>query len=365
MSKFNDSLGGWGGVGSDLRLGLDVGDRQSSWAAMNLATGEVREGVMATTPEGVEECFGGLRGCIVLMEAGTHSPWLARKLNELGQRAVVTDPAVLGGGGRRRRKNDRNDARELMELARDVGRPRLKELWQRPEAYQEDLALMRIRDAAVRARTLLANATRGTVKQFGERVDKHSVASLPKFARLALSEQVHALVEPALEQVEALTRTVDSYDTQVAEYLRRRPESERLLQVHGVGPVTAGVFMAVVGDPKRFKRSRDVAAYLGLVPGIDQSGDQNPQLRISKTGDALARRVLVQCAHYIMSNNGQDSALRRWALGLAGDAKNKARKRRAVVALARRLAVLLHRLWVSGERYEPLRGIKQEGAQAA
>ena len=343
MSKFNDSLGGWGGVDSDLRLGLDVGDQQSRWAAMNLGTGEVREGVMATTPDGVEECFRGTRGCIVLMEAGTHSRWLARKLNELGQRAVVTDPAVLGGGGRRRRKNDRNDARELMELARDVGRPRLKELWQRPEEYQTDLVLMRMRDAVVRARTLLANATRGTVKQFGERVEKHSVASLPKFARLALSEEVQVLVEPALEQVEALTRTVDSYDTLVAEYLRRRPESERLLQVHGVGPVTAGVFMAVVGDPKRFKRSRDVAAYLGLVPGIDQSGDQNPQLRISKTGDALARRVLVQCAHYIMGTNGQDSALRRWALESGGGARPQAGgtaaslvgKRRAIRAAPR------------------------------
>lgn len=215
----------------------------------------------------------------------------------------------------------------------------------------------------VRSRALLVNATRGMVKQFGERVKDHSVESVPRFAREELSERVRELAEPALEQVERATTAVERYDGEVAKYLARRSESVRLLQVHGVGPVTVGVYMAVVGDPRRFRRSRDVPAYLGLVPGEDQSGEVSQQLRIIKSGDELARRVLVQCAHFMMSSRGEDSALRRWALAMAGDGTNKVRKKKAAIALARKLATLLHRLWVSGETYEPLRGIAPESAE--
>lgn len=356
MGHGNDSLRGWGTEGSEFRVGVDVGDRSCSWAGMDMATGEVREGLMATTREGLEEVFGGARRCVVVLEAGTHSPWLARALNGLGHRAVVTEANVLNAGGRRRRKNDRKDARLLLEVARDVGRPRVKELWQRPQQYQEDLSLMRMRDAMVRSRSLLANAVRGAVKVHGERIEDHSVESLPKCARKELSPRMQALVEPVLGQIEQLTATVNTYDAQVAAYLARRPESASLLQVHSVGAVTVGTYMAVIGEPHRFKRSRDVPSYLGLVPGEHQSGDANPQQRITKAGDALLRRLLVQCAHFIMSSRGQDSDLRRWALKLAGDGTNKARKKKAVIALARKLATLLHRLWVSGETYIPLRG---------
>jgi len=366
VKQCNDTLEGWGGAGSDVRIGLDVGDKTCRWAGIDVATGEVREGMLATTPGAIRTSFGAAGHCVVVMEAGSHSPWLARTLNELGHRGVVVEPSILvQGGGRRRRKNDRRDSLGLMEVARDVGRPKVKELWQRPEQYQEDLSLMRMRDATVRARTVLASAARGAVKPYGERLGAHSVESLPKFAREELSERTRTLVEPALALMEEATKAVDVYDQQVTDYLARRPESARLLQVHGVGEVTTGVFMAVIGDPRRFKRSRDVAAYLGLAPGQDQSGADDPQLPISKTGDALARRVLVQCAHFIMSSKGRDSGLRRWALKLAGDGKNKTRKKKAAVALARKLATLLHRLWLNGERYEPMRGLEVEPEGAA
>jgi transposase len=368
VAKFNDRLEGWGVAGSDIRVGLDVSDKSCRWAAVDLASGEVREGRLVTTREGVEESFRSTARYVVVLEAGTHAPWLARQLNELGHRGVVVDAKVLTqGGGRRRRKNDQRDARGLMEVAMDVGRPRVKELWQRPEEYQEDLSLMRMRDAMVRARTLLATATRGAVKQFGERVEAHSVESLAKCAREELSAKVQVLVEPALAQIEQTTKAIGQYDELVEAYLLRRPESARLRQVRAVGPVTTGVFMVVVGDPTRFKRSRDVAAYLGLAPGQNQSGEDDPQLRISKAGDELARRTLIQCAHLMMSRRGEDSALRRWALKLAGDGTNKTRKKKAAVALARKLATLLHRLWLNGEKYDPLRGLTQEeeGAVAA
>lgn len=364
MKKFNDNASGWAGKVADVRVGLDVGDRVSRWAAMRVGTGEVREGLVSTTPDAIRESFAG-GTCTVLMEAGSHTPWLVRLLAELGHRPVVVDPASLRVGGPRRRRNDRKDARGLMDLAEDVGRPRVREIWQRPQDYQQDLSLMRLRDAAVRARSLLANSVRGTVKLFGERLGSHSVKSLPKFAREELSPDLFGVVEPLLVQIEQLTEAIAGYDRKVDEYLARRPESARLLQVQGVGPVTTGIFMAVIGDPSRFARSRDVGDYLGLVPGLDQSGDRNPSLRITKQGNELLRRTLVQCAHFIMSTRAEDCDLKRWALKLAGDGSNKTRRKKAAVALARKLAVLLHCLWLRDEKYERFRNDGEEEAEVA
>lgn len=126
-------------------------------------------------------------------------------------------------------------------------------------------------------------------------------------------------------------------------------------QVAGVGPLTALAFVLVIEDPERFRKSREVGPYLGLVPRQSQSGEQAPQLPITKAGDPLLRRLLVQSAHYILGPFGPDSELRRWGLRLAGAGSSRAR-RRAVVAVARKLAVLLHRLWVTGEVYQPLLG---------
>ena len=324
-------------------------------------TGEIRRGVMTTTPAGVDECFGQAGNITVVFEAGMHSHWLYWHLRGLGLRAGVLPSDVLReGSGKKRRRNDRKDAEKLMELAVDFDRPRVKKLWQRTEEQQRDLALLSARDAAVRARTLLANAVRGLVKQFGERVSKHSVESLAKYAREELSPKTLAQVEPLLGQIEALTATVQRYDKDVEAYLARRPEAARLRKVHGVGPITAAVTIAVIGDPQRIKKSRDVGAYFGMVPDQDQSGEHDPQLHITRAGNALARRTLLQAAHFVMGKRGEDCALRRWALARVGDGKNKALKKRIAMAVARKLAVMLHRIWVSGEEYDPMRGAKQE-----
>jgi transposase len=309
------------------------------------------------------------------MEAGTCSFWVAKLVKELGHEAIVV-PANAIAGPKRRRKNDRGDARRLMEVAWDKDRKQVAEVWQRPREYQEDLTVIRARDALMRSRSRLAHAVRGLVKPHGERLGKHSTESLPKHARLELSKPVLALVEPLLVAIEQLTQQMEAYDKQIAAILERRHgDAARLKQVHGVGQVTTSVYLAVIGDPQRFRRSRDAGAYAGLVSRLEQSGAADPQLGISKCGDALLRRVLVQCAQYILGRFGEDSDLRRWGLKLAGEGKNKARKRKAVVAVARKLAVLLHRLWITGETYEPLRNarlreklqekLQEEVAQAA
>jgi transposase len=180
---------------------------------------------------------------------------------------------------------------------------------------------------------------------------------IPEALRLAL--------EPILEQIGSLTRRMRDYDRQLETIAKERyPETELLGQVEGIGAFTALTFVLTVEDPHRFEKSRSVGAYLGLVPATDQSGDSDPQKHITKEGDEMLRKLLVGSAHYILGPFGHDSDLRRHGEKIASRGGKNAKKR-AAVAVARKLAVLLHSLWVSGELYEPLRDAQRRGGVAA
>jgi len=155
--------------------------------------------------------------------------------------------------------------------------------------------------------------------------------------------------------IDELSERIDEYD-QVLEHVaeKRYPQTALLTQISGVGTLSAITFVLTIEDPHRFARSRDVGSYLGLRPKQQDSGDRSPQLRITKAGDQYLRKMLVSCAHYIIGPFGPDTDLRRWGLKLC-ERGGKNAKKRAVVAVARKLAVLLHRLWVTGEVYQPLR----------
>jgi transposase len=180
-----------------------------------------------------------------------------------------------------------------------------------------------------------------------------------------LSAPLQAALKPMLSEVESLSGHIREYDQQIEQLGKERyPEVELLTQVHGVGTLTALTYVLTVEDPHRFRRSRDAGAYFGLRPRRKESGNSRPQLRITKEGDAYVRKLLVRCAHHILGPFGPDSDLRRWGLELAGHG-GKNGKKRALVAVARKLAVLLHKLWVSGEVYEPLHVRKDGKAVAA
>jgi transposase len=132
------------------------------------------------------------------------------------------------------------------------------------------------------------------------------------------------------------------------------PEVKTLTQIAGVGTLTALAFIVTIGDPHRFRQSRTVGAWLGLIPGQRASGQSDPQQRITKEGDRYLRSLLVNCAHYVLGSFGPDCDLRRHGKAIAARGGNNAKKR-AIVAVARKLAVLLHRLWLTGAVYEPLR----------
>lgn len=332
-------------------VGLDLGDRFSGACSLDSDSGGiVHEWRVPTTRQGLARDFEGQPAIRIALEVGTHSPWVSRLLASWGHEVLVANPRKVRLIAHSRRKSDRFDSRTLARLAR-LDAELLSPVRHRSAACQQDLAVLRARAALVRARTLLVNHARGAVKSAGERLPSCSAASL---SRAHLPAACSVTVGPLLDMVAELTERIRIYDRQLEVLSQQRPEAAVLRQIAGVGPLTSLAFVLTLEDPARFASSRDVGAYLGLTPGRRQSGACDPQLHITKEGDPFVRQLLVQSAHYILGPFGPDCALRRFGERLA-ERGGKAAKKRAAIAVARKLAVVLHRLWLTQECYEPLR----------
>jgi transposase len=264
-----------------------------------------------------------------------------------------------------KRKTDNADAENLARLAR-VDPKLLYPLKHRGEESQAHMALIRSRQALVDCRTQLVNHVRGAVKSFGHRLPKCPARSFHKRANEHIPEALLPALGPVLEQIGSLTERIREYDRELQEISEAHyPETGLLRRVEGIGPLTALTFVLTLEDPHRFEKSRSVGAYLGLVPAKDQSGDRDPQKRISKEGEEMMRKLLVGSAHYILGPFGSDSDLRRHGEKIASRGGKNAKKR-AAVAVARKLSVLLHRLWVTGEAYDPLHNAhRRQGREEA
>lgn len=277
---------------------------------------------------------------------------------------IVANPRNVRLIGESTRKDDRLDARTLARLAR-IDPNLLSPVRHRGAAAQTHLAVIRARHVLVRMRTTLVNAARGLTKSFGERLRKCDPRQLGVNAATELSSEIQAAVAPLLAEVETLNQRIAAYDRQIEQLAKEHyPEVDLLKQVNGVGTLIALTFVLTVDDPHRFRRSRDIGCYLGLRPGRRNSGKSQPQMRISKEGDSHLRTLMVQGAHYILGRFGRDCDLRQWGLKLS-ERGGKNAKKRAVIAVARKLAVLLHKLWVSGGIYDPFWNRKKVAAQAA
>jgi transposase len=347
-----------------MTIGIDLGDRSSQYCGVGKDAEVVEAGSVATTKKGLAQVFGSRRRCRIAMEVGTHSPWVSRLLRSWGHEVIVANARRVRLITDSSQKNDKLDARALARLAR-ADPQLLSPIRHRSQEAQADLAVIRARAAVVEVRTKLVNAARGLVKSMGERLRSCDAAYLGPEELAELPPEVRMALEPLLVQVQELSETIRHYDGMIEQIAKTRyPETELLRQVQGVGPLIALTYVLTVDDPGRFRKSRDVGAYLGLRPRRRQSGNQDPQLRITKEGDRYLRKLLVQGAHYILGHHGPDTDLKRWGQKLAGRG-NKNAKKRALVAVARKLAVLLHKLWVSGEVYEPLRQSVREQLAAA
>src|SRR3989475_5303487 len=337
-----------------LTIGLDLGDRTSHYCILDEAGNVILEHSLPTTPKGIHQVFSRIPRSRIALETGTHSPWVSRQLTPLGHEVIVAHARNVRLIGESSRKDDQLDARTLARLAR-IDPELLGPVRHRSAKAQIHLTVIRARAELVSARTALVNAARGLVKSYGERLPKCGTQQVSGKLAEGLSAELREVLEPLLREVESLNERIQEYDERMEKIAKEvYPEVSLLKQVKGVGTQIALTYVLTIEDPYRFPKSRAVGCFLGLRPGRRNSGESEPQKKISKEGDRDLRTMMVQGAHYILGPFGEDSDLRRWGLQLA-ERGGKNAKKRAVVAVARKLAVLLHRLWVSGEVYEPLR----------
>jgi len=347
-----------------LTVGLDLGDR-NSWYCVLDESGQIqREQRVRTNAKGLREVFGELPHSRIALEIGTHSPWISRLLSELGHEVIVANARKVRLIGESRKKDDRLDARTLARLAR-IDPQLLCPVKHRSAKAQADLTMIRARAGLVRARTALVNTARGLAKSYGERLRGCNVRNLNPEKAEALSPELQRALEPLLAGIEAVSEQIREYNEGIEKLAQESyPQVALMKQIKGVGTLIALTFLLTLEDPHRFGKSRDVGCYLGLQPGRRNSGQSEPQLHISKEGDPYLRTLLVQGAQHILGPFGPDCDLRRWGLKLA-ERGGRNGKKRAIVATARKLAVLLHHLWVSGEVYEPLHNSQRTTVAAA
>jgi len=351
-------------LNGQLTIGLDLGDRFSSYCILDEVGKILREQKLPTTPEEMKQTFGRMVRSRIAMETGTHSPWVSRLLTGLGHEVIVAHAQRVRLIVKSRRKDDRLDARTLARLAR-IDPELLSPVQHRSAEAQLHLTEIRARAGLVSARTALVNAARGLVKSYGERLRKCGTQQFRQEITSGLSTGLREALEPLVREVESLNERIKEYERRIERMAKETyPEVELLKQVKGVGDLIALAYVLTIEDPHRFRKSRDAGCFVGLQPGRRDSGESAPQMHISKEGDEYLRKLLVQGAHYILGPFGEDSDLRRWGKKLA-ERGGKNAKKRAVVAVARKLAVLLHRLWVSGEAYEPLRNSQKAMSTAA
>lgn len=347
-----------------LTIGIDLGDRQSHVCVLDDAGQIIEEGRLATTPKAFQARFEGLVPTRIAIEVGGHSAWISELLKNLGHDVLVANARKLRMIFQSDSKNDRLDAEQLARVAR-LDPKLLYPIEHRERSARADLSVMRSRDSLVRTRTRLVNHIHGVLKSFGYRVKKYAAASFHRKVEGQIPTELQPALQPLLGTLTSIEGQVALLDLEIQRLSSKEyPEVARLRQVDRVGPLTALRYVLTLEDPKRIERSRNVGAYLGLRPRQRQSGQHDPELRITKAGDQELRRLLVQCSQQILGPFGKDSDLRRWGLALAsrGGATSK---KKAVIAVARKLSVLLHRLWLTGEVYEPLRSANRRAAAKA
>jgi transposase len=272
-------------------IGLDLGDRWSWYCVVDEAGQIQREQRVRTNAKALREVFGAMARSRMVVEIGTHSPWISRLLSELGHEVIVANARKVRLIGESRKKDDRMDARTLARLAR-IDPQLLCPVKHRSAQAQADLMMIRARAGLVRARTALVNTARGLAKSYGERLRGCNVRNLNPEKAEGLSPELQAALEPLLSGLESLSEQIREYNERIEKLAQDRyPQVALLKQVKGVGPLIALTFLLTLEDPHRFRKSRDVGCYLGLQPGRRNSGQSEPQMHISKEGDPYLRTL--------------------------------------------------------------------------
>jgi transposase len=331
---------------------MDMGDKKHRVCVLDGEGAVKTRGSVVNTAAGIRKYFKEMEGCRVVLEAGTHSRWVSRIVEELGHEVLVGNPRKLRMIWQSHEKSDERDAEMLARIGR-LDPQLLYPIHHRGEKTQADLAVIKARGMLVKSRKMLIAHARGLVKSMGQRISQCSAKAFHRRLGEEMPEELAPALEPVRKSIEDLTVRIGEYDKQIEQLGGERyPQTEGLRAIVGVGPITSLAFVLTLEDWERFDKSRSVGAYLGLTCKRDQSGQTDKQLRISKAGDEAMRVLLVGAAHYILGHFGSDCELRDFGLKLAQRGGKNA-KRRAVVAVARKLAVLMHHLWKTGAAYDP------------
>lgn len=352
--------------GMNAVCGLDLSDKYCHVCLIDLDGQIVESRKIRTSAPALEKYFSAWAAMRVVFEAGTHANWIYRLLVRLGHEVLMADARRLALITHSLSKDDRSDAERLAQLG--LLMPEMLNCVEpRSLEVQHDRAVLKARDTLIATRTKLINSVRGTVKSFGYRLPACDGAAFARKAGPCVPDELAATQKPLLQIIQHVTDEIRRFDKRVEELCERYPATRRLRSIRGVGSLTALAYVLNLNnDPRRLRTSRDAGARMGLRPKRRESGARSPELSITKSGDRLLRRLLVQCAQYILGRHGQDSALRRWGLGLAARG-GKSAKRKAIVAVARKLAVLLHVLWKSDTDFDPFYGtdLRQAASESA
>lgn len=343
-------------------IGADVSDRTTKICVMTKAEGGERrivvETTCATTKAGFEEALSKFdRSWPVVFETGTHCRWMDRLFKEMGFKTIVGNPGKIPSITKSNTKNDRNDARELARLA--IADPAmLHPVFLRDEVYQQMLRFHHARNMLISQRTQTINQIRGFAKSMGHRIECSSTEKFHELSKADWPRELEECAWPLMGVLKTVNLKIKAYD-RLIERLAERPEFkpmvERVRVVYGVGVIGSTVFVAAIGGrPDRFDHTRDIGAYLGMIPKQDQSGDDDKQLHITHAGADIVRATLVECAGVVMMSNAKDTDLKLKGLRIAMHGGGIAKKK-AKVAVARALAVTMLALLKAPEReYVPL-----------
>ncbi len=329
-------------------VGFDVSKEETAFCVMDKDGKVLARGKVATDPDALfavlkEHCLYPER---IVLETGTMSGWLSRELGKLGVAVDVIDARQAHAVMKlQHNKTDAGDAELLAELAR-TGFCRAVAV--KGEAAQADRVLLKARCHLVRQRRDTENAIRGLLGSLGLRFPK-GAAKLAGRVRAALEErrELAVVIEPLLSSVAALKRQIERLDQVVMGRAKADPGCRLLMSTPGVGPVTALAFVATIDDAGRFSKSRAVGAYVGLTSRRHQSGEVDYSGRISKMGDAMLRSLLYEAANSMLTVVRRAHPLKDWARRV----KKRTSHKKACVALARKLAVILHRMLITGEAF--------------
>jgi len=330
-----------------IHVGIDVHVKYSQICEISARGRLLSEDRIPTTEAGLRRRFARRDPARILLEAGGSTAWVRRLLQELGHVVVVVHPRQVKLIAQSTLKTDRIDAEILARLSR-FDAALLSPVYQRSEAAQLLRTQLGVRSSLVKTRTRLINMVRGTLRAHGHRMGSCTAESfVARFYQIQdLDPDLAAILDPLLETLHEVSQRLRGIDQELVETTRQDELPLRLQTVPGVGPIVSLAFIAWMDRPERFADSRDVGACLGLRPQVRESGGRTWRGRITREGDREMRRLLVQAAHAALSCR-QESTLKRWAESLA----ERSGRKKATVALARKIAVLLHRLWITGESF--------------